>query len=96
MTYAFHPEAEAEFLAVIGFYETREPGLGQDFAIEVYEAIQRILSFPTAWPVLGGDVRRCLTKRFPFGILYTVESSGVFLLAVMHLRRAPDYWRERR
>jgi len=96
MTCSFHPEAEAEFLGAIDFYEARDPGLGQDFAIEVYSAIQRIVSFPTAWPVLGGDVRRCLTSRFPYGILYTIEPNGVFILAVMHLHRAPGYWRDRR
>ena len=65
MTYWFHPEGEAEFLGAIDFYESREPGLGQDFAIEVYSAVRRIMSFPTVWPVLEGDVRRCLTSRFP-------------------------------
>jgi plasmid stabilization system protein ParE len=96
MTYSFHPEAEAEFLGAVEFYEARRAGLGQDFAIEVYSAIQRIVSFPTAWPVLGGDVRRCLTNRFPYGVLYTLEPNGVFILAVMHLHRASGYWGDRR
>ena len=32
MTYSFHPEAEAEFLEAIDYYEERAVGLGQDFA----------------------------------------------------------------
>ncbi|HUT58358.1 MAG TPA: type II toxin-antitoxin system RelE/ParE family toxin [Phycisphaerae bacterium] len=96
MTCSFHPEAEAEFLGAIDFYEAREPGLGQDFAIQVYSTVRRIVSFPRAWPVLGGDVRRCLTNRFPYGVLYTIEPNGVFILAVMHLHRAPGYWLDRR
>ncbi len=50
MKYAFHPEAKAEFLAAIDYYEDREPGLGSDFAIEVHATIENILSFPNAWP----------------------------------------------
>ena len=45
MKYAFHPEAEAEFLDAIGYYEECEPGLGYDFAIEVHSTIENI-QFP--------------------------------------------------
>jgi threonine/homoserine efflux transporter RhtA len=40
-------------------------------------------------------VRRCLVNRFPFGVLYSLETTGVFILAVMHNRRRPDYWKSR-
>ena len=36
------------------------------------------------------DVRRCLTSRFPYGVLYSIETDEVFILAVMHLNRNPD------
>ena len=54
--YAFHPEAKAEFLAAIDYYEDREPGLGSDFAIEVHATIENILSFPNAWPILEDGI----------------------------------------
>jgi hypothetical protein len=46
--YAFHPEAKAEFLAAIDYYEDREPCIGYDFAAEVHATIGNILSFPNA------------------------------------------------
>ena len=95
MTYAFHPEAEAEFNGAIDYYEAREAGLGNDFAVEVYAAVQRIVAYPRCWPVLEGEVRRCQTNRFPYGVLYAVEESRIFIVAVMHLRREPDYWKHR-
>lgn len=95
MTYSFHPEAEAEFNGAIDYYEARQAGLGYDFAVEVYAAIQRILAYPKAWPVLEGEVRRCQTNRFPYGVLYAAEEARVFIVAVMHLRRDPDYWKRR-
>ena len=95
MTFLFHPEAEEEFLAAIDYYEDSEVGLGYDFSAEVFVAIQNIVNYPDAWPVIEEDVRRCLVNRFPFSVLYSIEQSGIFILAVMHLRRHPDYWRHR-
>jgi len=44
MSIHFHPDAEAEFSAAIQYYENVEPGLGKDFAVEVYLAVQRALA----------------------------------------------------
>ena len=96
MTFDFHPEAETEFLEAIAFYESCAPGLGEDFSLEVYSAVQNILSYSHAWPIVEDDVRRCLTNRFPYGVLYSIESDRVYILAVMHLHRHPDYWKSRR
>jgi hypothetical protein len=96
MTLLFHPEAEEEFRKAIDYYESCYQGLGEDFYFEVHTAIHRILDFPEAWPVLDGDVRRCLIHRFPFGILYSTDKQDIFILAIMHLRRDPDYWKHRR
>ncbi len=48
MNFDFRPEAEAEFLEAIAYYEERAPGLGLDFSTEVRAAIQRILAYPLA------------------------------------------------
>lgn len=46
MGYSFHPEAEAEFLSAVQYYEECEPNLGFDFALEVHSAIERIIAYP--------------------------------------------------
>jgi len=95
MTYSFHHEAEAEFVNAIDYYEECEIGLGEDFSLEINSTIRNILAFPTAWPTIDGFVRRCLTHRFPYGVLYSIEQDCIFVLAVMHLHRHPDYWKKR-
>jgi len=95
MRYVSHPEAEIEFFAAIDYYEAREPGLGYDFAIEVHSTIDTILSFPQAWAIIEDDIRRCQTRRFPYGIIYAIGKDIVFILAIMHLHRDPGYWKER-
>jgi len=96
MTFDFHPEAEAELTEAMGFYDEVQPSLGEEFALEVFAAITSILSYPNAWPVLEADIRRCLVHRFPYGILYSVESDRVHVLAVMHLHRRPGCWKGKR
>lgn len=95
MSFRFHPYAEAELSDAIQYYEDVESGLGQDFAVEVYLAIQRAIAYPRAWMVLAGEVRRALVRRFPYGVLYSEERDGILIVAVMHLHRAPGYWSER-
>ena len=95
MNYLFHPEAEAEFLQAIEYYEDCAEGLGYDFSVEVCSATQRVTSHPKAWPMIRSEVRRCLVSRFPFGVLYAIHKDEVFIVAVMHLHRSPDYWTHR-
>lgn len=96
MTFSFHPEAQAEFEAAIEYYENCETGLGYDFFIEAHSTVQNILNYPLAWPILETDMRRCLVNRFPFGIIYSIEKNEIYILAVMHQRQHPDYWKSRR
>ena len=90
-----HPAAEAEMLAAAGYYQDCQPGLGARFLDEVSRAGGRITQNPAAWPVISGSIRRCLLNRFPFGLLFRIEDKRIYLLAVMHLRREPNYWQNR-
>lgn len=38
-------------------------------------------------------VRRRHLKRFPYSVLYEVETATVTVLAVAHHRRKPGYWK---
>jgi hypothetical protein len=96
MNVSFHPEAEAEFISAIEYYEDIKPGLGLDFALEVQSAISRASKYPQAWQELDKNIRRTLVKRFPFGILYSEAENKLFILAVMNLHREPNYWKIRK
>jgi len=96
MKYSFYPEAEAEFNYAIEYYESCAQGLGADFAVEIFSTIERIITHPKAWPILEDEIRRIQTIRFPYGILYIEEPEEIFILAIMHLHRYPDYWKERK
>jgi plasmid stabilization system protein ParE len=95
MSYAFHPEAETEFLESIAYYEECAPGLGLDFSAEVHSTIQRIQAFPKAWQILEDNIRRALVHRFPYGVLYALDDHDIWIVAIMNLHRQPEYWRDR-
>ena len=95
MNFSFHPEAETEFFEAIEYFDGCEDGLGLDFSREIFAAINRVTGFPNAWPPISDFLRRCLVKRFPYGIIYEVENDEIFILVVMQLNRDPDYWKHR-
>lgn len=95
MSFRFHPEAERELREAVEYYEDIEAGLGYDLSVEVYSAIQRAVAYPRAWPVLDGEIRRALVRRFPYGVLYAQQEGTLIIVAVMNLRREPGYWKDR-
>jgi plasmid stabilization system protein ParE len=97
MRYSFHPEAKTEFQRAIDYYEERDKTLGHQFAVEVYATIERVAANPGMWPVIEDGIRRCLVRRFPYGIVYHHDEGNneSVILAVMHLHREPYYWAHR-
>ena len=95
MKYLFHPAAKKEFYETIDYYEDCQMGLGLEFVKELYNAIDRIIRFPDAWPQFSNNTRRCLTNRFPFGIIYQIINNEIFIIAIMQLNRKPNYWKKR-
>lgn len=96
MKYVFHPEALTEYAEAVQYYAGQRVEVAQAFIDAVEDAIYRIREAPTRWNVIDEDVRRCLTRKFPYGILYTVEQDCILILAVMHCSQEPGYWKRRR
>ena len=96
MTLVFHPLAERELIAAAKFYEGHAPGLGANFIRQVERALADVVAHPNAGSLFAGStVRRRLMQRFPFGVVYEVEAENIAVIAIMHLRRRPGYWKRR-
>lgn len=91
----FHPEADLELDQAIAYYEELRPGLGLEFAEEIYAAISRIIEFPNAWTRLTPNTRRCIVNRFPYGVIYQVRRNVLQIIAVASFHRLPGYWKDR-
>lgn len=92
----FHEEAKAELGEAVAYYEQQRTGLGLDLLSAVEEGVLRIQQNPQ-WgaPYKDTTLRHVLVRRFPYVIFYTERSDFIWIVAVAHGRRRPDYWRRR-
>ena len=95
MKVKFLPPARHELHEAIIYYSTQRASLGDEFRDEAWETIRRIKDYPLAWHSLGGEIRRCQMRRFPYGIIYEPSDLEIVVIAVAHLHREPEYWRNR-
>ena len=89
--------AEADVAEAAQWYNERQLGLGEKFIREVDQAIVRILENPLAFPVIlrRHEVRRVLTKRFPYRIFFSLKDDAVVVHAVLHGHRDDRHWKDR-
>jgi plasmid stabilization system protein ParE len=88
----FHRLAEREFAEAAEYFERERPGLCAAFISEVERCLSAIVEFPESGRILAGPVRRRIVRRFPYGVLYSIQPDHIRVLAVMHSRRRPMYW----
>ncbi|MEO1394965.1 MAG: type II toxin-antitoxin system RelE/ParE family toxin [Cyanobacteria bacterium J06634_5] len=95
MKYVFHPAALTEYSEAVKYYAEQRVELAQSFIDSIESTIFSIRESPQRYPIIESDIRRCLTRKFPYGILYTIEPDFLLILAVMHCKKDPGYWRVR-
>ena len=91
----FHPDVAAEIRASFIWYEKQSQGLGFDFITELEMAYTAIIELPDTWPLFHNTIRRFLLTKFPFSVLYQQNNDIIYIVAVMHNSRAPNYWANR-
>lgn len=93
MKYEFHPAALQEYAEAVQFFA--QYNQHQDFINVIENAIVRIIGAPERWPIIDGQIRRYLTPKFSYTILYRVYSDRIVIAAIMSCRRDPNYWKGR-
>jgi plasmid stabilization system protein ParE len=91
----FLEEAEAELDEAVRFYNDERTGLGFELASQVERSISNIMRMPESWSLISRRARKCTVWRFPFVIIYYVAEDSIVIIAIMHAKRRPNYWKER-
>jgi plasmid stabilization system protein ParE len=79
------------------WYESRQPGLGEDFIAEVGAVIRNLRQDALLHPIRFSDVRRAGLQKFSgHGVFYVVRESKVIVFAIVHGARSPNWIRHRR
>ena len=89
------PEAEAELEAAFIWYEQQVIGLGNQFLLTVDTTLNSILQNPLQYPVIYKDIRRALTRRFPYQVFFVINDNKIVIIAVFHGMRNPVIWKNR-
>ncbi len=95
MRIEFLDEAQVELDEAIEYYNNEVGGLGEKFLQEVLHAIDRIAKFPDACHPFSKNTQRCQTRRFPYGVIYTVFKDIILIISVSNLHRKPNHWKDR-
>jgi hypothetical protein len=87
-------EAEADLIEGFHFYEYQETGLGWYFLDSLFSDIDSLRLYAGMHNVVFGYYR-CLAKRFPFAVYYSIEGESVRVHGVLDCRRNPSWTRKR-
>lgn len=84
------PEVADDAVAAHEWYEERARGLGDEFLRVFYAFTHAIRRRPMLYPKVHRQFRRCLLRRFPYAIYYTVERTQVVVYGLFHCARDPS------
>jgi toxin ParE1/3/4 len=88
-------EAEADITDAAIWYERQQPSLGGEFLSEVESAIASAAKNPFRYPCLRRkpEVRRVLTRKFPYRLFFIRRQSDVVIFRVLHSARHDREWK---
>ena len=95
--FQFSKPAADELTEAVRWYEMRRAGLGGD----LYDAVVRTIDLIRAHPDIGtariGRLpnRQLLVTGFPYKVVYRTRDKDIYVVAVAHTSRLPEYWKHR-
>ena len=91
----FHPAALDEFDETGRHYAEINSELGARFYREIERLIREACADPQRFRQFDPPVRRHFSHWFPYALIYLEESDHLWIVAVMHMKRRPGYWKPR-
>lgn len=90
-----HPDATEELIDAAQYLNKATPDLGDRFLDEFFRVLKRIGDYPQSGFRISGRVRGAKVSVFRYDVIYRLEQSRIYVIAVAHQRRKPGYWRGR-
>lgn len=88
----FFKEAAAEIEHERGWYRGRSHVAEANFLRELDHGLNAVMQSPETWSHYLGGTRRYVFPKFPFSIIYFIESDTVYVVALAAEHRPPGYW----
>ena len=74
------------------WYESQNVGLGNRFLSRIHDVFALIARMPEAYAVLRRGTRAAPVKKFPYVVLYRVETTQIRVIRVVHGRSNRKNW----
>ncbi len=91
----FYSVAEREYCISLRWYSERNVIAAENFDKEVDLAIQAIASDPDRFPHCDSRHQFYLLRSFPFQIVFRKLGEDIYVVAIAHTSRNPNYWSDR-
>jgi hypothetical protein len=93
LTYA--PDARAELLYAIRYYNRQCPGLDEVFRLEFIRVRELVVANPLRCAPDKLGLRKALLQYFPYKRVYLIRQHDIYVVAAAHHKHAPGYWETR-
>ena len=77
------------------WYNNQRENLGIEFLQKVEEIIENIKHNPNQFASINKKIRRALTNKFPYSILFIINETKIIVFAIFHTSRNPKTWKQR-
>ena len=88
----FTAHAQIQYRAAYRWYEAAQTGLGEQFADQIEQTLQRVDRNPAQFKIAAKQYRRILLKRFPYEVFYEFNDDQIVIYAVFHTSQNPERW----
>lgn len=69
---------------------------GKKFVSDVEKKLLEIVEHPELYSLVMGRIRRAFCKKFPYSIYFLNNGADIVVIGVLHQRRNPELWQNRR
>lgn len=95
LRFEYHPDAIHEAHEAFHWYDRQSETAADRFWDALRSARVQVTRHPERWPPYYCGARVFRLRKFPYGLVYSVEGDVIVGWAVCHFKRRPGYWRSR-
>ena len=79
----FTADAENEISQAATWYASRREGLGRQFLYSLETTIEIVSGNPEIYPIILGQARRAVLRRFPYSLIYLALEDTILIVACL-------------
>ncbi|MDB5191169.1 MAG: hypothetical protein JWQ96_732 [Segetibacter sp.] len=84
-------EAILDLQEAFEWYEKQRKGLGYELIEEIEIASEKLVKHPENYTYINHKYRRIRINRFPYVVVYELESDRVIINSVLHMKQKPKH-----